>query len=473
MTGDIRPASDRPVIISLSDDIEVSPGLIEYCQTRYAREWKRYERLEQYYMTENAIAGRVLGDNTKPNNRIAHAFARYITCIATAYFLGNGIKIECEDPEYQTLLENHYKSCMSDVKHYEEAKSMSKCGKSYELLYYDKDGMPRTAAIDPGNIIPIYGQDTDRFLTAAIRIYETKTLVGSTERTIWHADVYTYDRVFSYEKRGGFISKWRYVSERNHGFSDVPIIVRWNNTDQKGDYEDVLPQIDAYDRAQSDTANDLDYFTDAYLAVTGAEEIVSEESEGDGSMDPAKSIRTMKQERVLLLPEGGDVKFVTKNIADTPTENYKNRIYRDLFFLSLVPNLTDESFAGNLSGVAMKYKLFGIEELAAEKEKYFTSSETKKIRLITEYLNARNGTEYDWRTVKLSFDRSNIANLLEVSQIINNLRGMLSDETLIGMWPEVKDAAEELKKRVDEKASAENDMFPANIEAMLSDGTGQ
>ena len=70
--------------------------------------------------------------------------------------------------------------------------------------------------------------------------------------------------------------------------------------------------------------------------------------------------------------------------------------------------------------------------------------------------------------MKLSFDRSNIANLLETSQIINNLRGLLSDETLIGMWPEIKDASDELQRRLDERARAENDEFPSNVEALLT-----
>ena len=34
-----------------------------------------------------------------------------------------------------------------------------------------------------------------------------------------------------------------------------------------GDYEDVIPLIDAYDKAQSDTGNDMEYFTDAYLCI--------------------------------------------------------------------------------------------------------------------------------------------------------------------------------------------------------------
>lgn len=348
---------------------------------------------------------------------------------------------------------------------YEEAKGMSKFGRAFELLYIDRDGNDRTASIQPSDMIPVYGEGIDRFLIFVIYLYKTVKIVGGIETAIEHADVYTADRVYTYERRAGTASRWMRTGDYAHGYSDVPVIVRWNSTDQKGDYEDVIPQIDAYDRAQSDTANDLDYFTDAYLAITGAEEI---SLDGETNEDPATSLRTMREERLLLLPDGGDVKFVTKNIADTPTENYKNRVYRDLFFLALVPNLTDESFAGNLSGVAMKYKLFGIEELATEKQKYFTSSEMKKIRLLTEHLNARRGTAYDWRTVKLSFDRSNIANLLETSQIINNLRGLLSDETLIGMWPEIKDASDELQRRLDERARAENDEFPSNVEALLT-----
>ncbi|MPM96714.1 hypothetical protein SDC9_143879 [bioreactor metagenome] len=140
--------------------------------------------------------------------------------------------------------------------------------------------------------------------------------------------------------------------------------------------------------------------------------------------------------------------------------------------MALVPNLTDESFAGNLSGVATKYKLFGLEQLATEKEKYFTSAELKKLRLMTEYLNILHGTSFDWRMLELEFDRSSIANLYEIAQIINLLRGLLSDETLIGMWPEIKNAADELERRLKEQARAENIELPPDLEKRLSDDDG-
>ena len=37
----------------------------------------------------------------------------------------------------------------------------------------------------------------------------------------------------------------------------------------------------------------------------------------------------------------------------------------------MVPKLTDQDFAGQASGVAIKYKLLGFEQLALVKERYF------------------------------------------------------------------------------------------------------
>lgn len=91
-----------------------------------------------------------------------------------------------------------------------------------------------------------------------------------------------------------------------------------------------------------------------------------------------------------------------------------------------------------------------------EKEAYFTSSELKKVRLLTDYLNIRNGTNWDWKDVKLRFDRSAVANTLETAQIINYLRDVLSDKTLVGMWPEVEDAAGELAQKQMEQERLEN-----------------
>lgn len=475
MRGDIRPLRARPISIYMQENVPVTAQLVEHCERVYRRELRRYAYLEKYYMAENEISNRPAEDDSKPNNKIVHAFAQYITKIATAYFMGLGMRIKCGDDGYRDALADLISANLTDVKHFEEAKDMSKFGRSYELQYINEEGAYKTRFLPANEVRPIYGQGTDGFLVAAIWRFTREEFNGIRLVRIDYANVYTKTEVYEFT-RNHTVGAWRLIDRYPHMFSDVPVIVRWNNTEQKGDYEDIITLIDAYDRAQSDTANDLDYFTDAYLAITGAEDIVTDGEDGGETTEAAgtpaeKTVRTLKRERVFIFPEGGDAKFVTKVINDTATENYKSRIYKDLFFLAMVPNLTDESFSGNLSGVAIKYKLFGLEELAAEKEKYFTSSELKKLRFMTEYINIMRGTSFDWRTLELSFDRSSISNQLELAQIINYLRGLLSDETLIGMWPEVENAIKELEKRAAEKAKNENDDFPPDVEARIANDT--
>jgi len=49
----------------------------------------------------------------------------------------------------------------------------------------------------------------------------------------------------------------------------VPIAIFENNEDQMGDFEKVIDLIDAYDKMESDSLNDFEYFVDAYLALYG------------------------------------------------------------------------------------------------------------------------------------------------------------------------------------------------------------
>ena len=61
------------------------------------------------------------------------------------------------------------------------------------------------------------------------------------------------------------------------------------------------------------------------------------------------------------LDDGGDVQWLLKQVDDTAMENFKNRLREDIHTMSHVPHLCDESFGGNLSGVAIAYKLWGLE----------------------------------------------------------------------------------------------------------------
>jgi SPP1 family phage portal protein len=458
VNGDIKNRVSSPERIKLADDISVTPEVIDYCLKKFRRHQRRLSVLEKYYQNETAIQGRVMEDPEKPNNKISHSFSKYITKIATAYFMGYGVKYEVDSPDeayktaYKQALDDILDSNMTKIKHFEEAKEMSKRGISYELLFIDPLGRLRTQYYQADEMIPVFSQTPANFLTMVLRPY-TLTSIDGRSNDVEYVDVYTRLYVYNFVRRRG--GQWQLQEKFSHNFSDVPVIIRMNNAELKGDYEDVIPQIDTYDKAVSDTSNNLDYFSDAYLVFEGIDDLNAEDDDGN-ELSASDSAKVMKENRTIFAPTGCKPGFITKDADDTAAENHKNRTFKDIFFLSQVPNLTDEEFAGNLSGVAIKYKLFGLEELSIEKETYFRSSETKKVRLITEYVNALQNTKYDWRDVKLSFDRSAVANTYEAAQTINLLRDILSDRTLIGMYPEIDNPDEELKQRQKEQAEAEN-----------------
>ena len=462
MTGDIRNRVQLPRRVRLADGTEVTGAVIDYCLRQQIGTQARHRMLERYYNNQTAIQSRRAEDPDKPNNRISHSFAKYITKVATAYFMGYGIRYDIKDDGYRAALDEVLDSNMAKIRHFEEAKEMSKHGVSYELLYIDPDGRLRFQQFGADEIIPVYSESLGNFLVMALRPYETSDIVRS--RKTKYVEVYTRQYVETWRRAGG---GWKLEERFSHNFSDVPVIVRFNNAELRGDYEDVIPQIDAYDKAQSDTANDLDYFTDAYLVLEGIDDLNAVDENGD-DVPLAESAKIMKKNRVIYTPPNSKAECITKDSNDTTSETFKKRCYKDIFFISQVPNLTDEEFAGNLSGVAIKYKLFGLEELSIEKETYFTSSETKKLRLITEYLNTLKGAGYDYKEVTLTFDRSAVANTYEIAQIISLLQDTLSEETLISMVPEVEDVAVELKRKQKEREEKENLFLPPDDD---EDGT--
>lgn len=441
--------------IELPENTIVDNTLINYCFDAYKDCFNQFETMEKYFRNENDINNRTMSDSTLPNNKIAHAFAKYICVVATAYFMGNGVKYD-SDTEYidkinEVLTDNYF-----DTQNYEEAKEMSKKGLSYELLYINLEGKLKSKFLKADGVIPVYSSSIENFLSFVLRFYS----VNKVDKTYdFFVEVYTKSEIIKFKLSS--VGSWIEIERRPHMFSDVPIIIRRNNEEAKGDFEDEKTLIDAYDRSQSDTLNDLDSFTEAYLVVKGVEEIV-EEVNTEETLTQRNAC--LKEKRTLYFPDGnGDASFLIKEVNDTATENFKTRIYKDIFFLSMVPNLTDENFSGNLAGVAQKYKLFGLEALTDEKEKYWKSAERKKLKFITQYINIRHNTDYDWKTIDISFDRSQIANLLEISEIMNNLRELLSQETIVGMYPEVESVSDELERIKKEKEEAEKTAVPDGI----------
>lgn len=424
-----------------------------------SRELPQFQEKERYYRVQTKILNRSMTEG-KPNNKLAHGFCRYITNMATSYFAGKPVRYVftggSEAEEYKSAVKSVFKDNYINSLNFEVSKEASKKGIGFYLIFSNESSQLRIKKIEAEAMIPVYSPSLDEFLEAAVRIWSEYDIDGSLLAE--YADIYDKEYIYHYNREYGEIIYKECGEKEPHFMKDVPVIVVWNNEEQMGDYETILSLNDGYDNAQSDTANDADYFTDAYLCIAGAsgglEDALTGEEEDDGE---EKAARNLRKHRILFLDEKGQAQWLTKNVNDAANENYKARLYRDIFFLSQVPALTDESFSGNLSGIAIKYKMTGLEELAIMKENKMQAAQTKMLRIITDFLNTKMNKNWDPDMVEQKYDRNFVENVSDVITDVRNLEGIVSRETQIDMLPMniVADTSAELSRQWKEAVDAE------------------
>ncbi len=411
----------------------------------------RFNELEKYYYNENPINNRRVSDG-KPNNKIAHAFPRYISNMAAGYFMGKGVNATSDNDQYlsdlQAVLNEEYQRDIN----MELSKEMSIKGIAFELLFVNEIGKLKTVQLNTQEVIPIFSENVDEYLECAIRLYSKRSATSG--NIIQYADLYTNKEVITYANAN---DKAVRIASRLHNLSDVPIVIYANNKELKGDFEDVVTLVDAYDKAQSDTANDSEYFADAYLVLIGAGDGLigdiddADDADGDADQQIKKRMATLRRERIMHLDEKGQAEWLTKNVNDNVTENYKNRLYSDIFFLSQVPALSDEHFSQNLSGVAIKYKLIGLEELAVVKENKYKAAIRKKYKIVTTYINGSSNKQYDVGELKFVFERNIIENQVETIDMVAKLEGIVSKETQLSRLPFVDDTTAEYQRIINDR----------------------
>ena len=194
-----------------------------------------------------------------------------------------------------------------------------------------------------------------------------------------------------------------------HYWHGVPVIEYRNNDERMGDYESVIPMIDAYNRVQSNTANMYQYNDDAIMVLSHMGAATSND------------IVQIKEEGAISLANGGSISWLLKDVKDEGLEHYKDRLTRDIHALCGVPRLSDEQFAGNLSGVAIAYKLWGLEQVTAIKERKFKRGLQRRVELITNMLRNQSGAAYDYRDIDIQFRRNQPQNLPELADVVTKL----------------------------------------------------
>ena len=418
----MRYCRNKEVPVFITNKDELSTSDIITLMYEIEKFDNKYKTNSDYYYGKHAILNRTFDDASKPNNKVVTNIPKYITQVRTGYFSSAPMSMDSINESYisdvRTILDNNdFKHIFSQLDTY-----CSIYGHAFLVMYLDDNSEIRIRPQKPTEWIMVYDNSLEQKPKFAIRYY--CWLDDIDNQQMYDIELWTDKEIIVYE---GSPMTLQEVSRRDHYFGRLPVIEFMENESRHGAYEDVINLIDCYELMLSDTANTVSYFSDCYLILEGMDQTDPEE------------IEQMKNNRILLIPEGTSASFLQKNINETYNENLIKRLQEQIFVVACTPLLSDSSFSSNSSGVAIQFKLYSMEKSIQNKENIFNAGFNKMFELIKTILNIRGATYTEEDKILLTFTRSLPLDLTSLADSISKLRGVVSNKTLMSQLDFVTD----------------------------------
>lgn len=445
------------------DEKNLDKGIILDLVRKHEGMVGRMLKNKQYYDGHHAIEGRTR-ENDAPNARVVCNHAKDISDTATGYFMGNPITYSNSgDQDIDPLLTAFDEANVDDVDA-DNALDMSIYGVGYEYVYAKEgEATPTSKNISPLSTFIVVDDSIEENELCGVYYYKKKNSVENSYTYVATVSTAHYTYAINIETSGadanGQLPKhqepWPVTEEPvEHFFGEPQIIEYLNNKEGIGDFEQQIPLIDAYNILMSDRINDKEQFIDAVLVLYGA-------LMGDDEEETSEAVKQLRKEKLLELPLDAKAEYLIRQMDENGAEVLRKALKEDIYNFSHVPNFMDENFAGNVSGVAMEYKLLGLEMITKVKERNYKKGLRKRIRLYCNFLGMK-AILLEAGSIMATFSRALPKNLQELAQIVANLQNNVSAKTLLKLLPFVEDPdyeIEEVQKEKDEEVKRQQELF--------------
>ena len=384
------------------------------------------EKYKNYYDGIQTILQKSYADPSKPCNRLVINYCKNIVDSYCGYLATPGHISYRSDEDIEEIMDtlryNDYQT--EDNKFLENALIY---GVAAELMYIDAVGKTRFRTIDPTSCFGVYDDSLTGDLMYFVRMYKQNEWDDS---ITYNVDVYD-DSLVKHYTMSGMNGALTFIGEEQHYFSQCPANI-FILPGEKSIFDCVMSLQDGANELLSGEVDDYAAFCDAYLTLEGV----------DAEHD---DIAQMKENRVLLLPVGAKAAWLTKNANDAQVENILNRIERNIYKVSQCVDFSSESFTGGVSsGVAIRFKLSGMETLAGKIEGAMKQALQRRIEIISGIAALKLGEEV-FRDIQIDFKRNIPEDVATVINMVNALKGTVSDATLLGQLDFIQDVNAEIE----------------------------
>ncbi|WP_416144915.1 phage portal protein [Planococcus koreensis] len=387
----------------------------------------------------------------KVNNQLNNAYDADIVDTKIGYLFGHPISydVDKKNAAMKQEIEDFLLRNNAEDADAECGKTAAICGQTARLAYIDRQGKERIKNLDPWEAVFI-GEEIHE-PDYSLRYFN----IGDVQ----HAEFYDETDIYFFTRQNG--SRFDLQNIQPHMFEFNPLFGIANNKELKADAEKVLALIDAYDRTLSDASNEIEQYRLAYLILKGmgADEDTLADLKKSGVFE--------------LFGENDDVKYLTKDINDQMIENHLDRLEDNILKFAKSVNFSDEAFGGNITGIAMRFKLLALENKCITMERKFVSALRYQFKVLFSAWKKRKGFNGDdYLKVFYVFKRNLPANILDEGQSTQALKGNVSERTRLSLLSFVDDVEYEIKQ-MEEDALRLGEVLPDLEEDAWGDNSQQ
>lgn len=411
----------------LNKNVELNPALLGKMLQRFHTDVEpRLRKYKDYYDGVQAILQKVYADPSKPCNKTVINYCRNIVNSYAGYMATPGHISYRSDEDIEDIMNilryNDYQA--------EDANFLTDAlvyGTAAELMYVDDYGKTRFQLINPLQCFGVYDDGLSADLIYFVRFYQVNDW---DDNDTYFVDVYNGTNMKRYQMTG-LNGQLSFIEEQPHYFRQCPANIFYM-PDEQSIFDCVMGLQDSVNELLSAEIDDYSAFCDAYLVIEGAE------------LD-AETAAEMRQNRIIQLPEGAKASWLTKNAQDAQVENVLARIHDSIYRIAQCPDFSSESFVGGVSsGIAIQYRLTGMENRAGIIEGAMKKALQRRVEIICGLVSLSLG-ESVFRDIQIDFKRNIPADEANTINLVNALKGTVSDATLLGQLDFITDVNAELE----------------------------
>lgn len=419
----------------INTETELNVELLQKMINRFVIDKQpKLEKYKNYFDGIQKILKKSYSDESKPCNKTVINYCRNIVCSYTGFIATPGYISYSSSDDIEEIMNilryNDFQS--ADNRLLEDALIY---GVANELMYIDNAGQVRFRLINPMNCFGIYDDSLTNDLLYFVRMYKESEWDNTDTYLV---DVYS-DYDIKHYKMVGMNGYLTFVGEEPHFFNQCPANILMM-PDEKSIFDCVMSLQDSVNEIISCEIDEFSQFADAYIYFEGADFDIEE-------------MKQMREARGFMLPSGASVGYLTKAINDTQIENVLKRLQDSIYRIAQCPDFSSENFVGGVSsGVSIRFKLSGMEHKAGSIEAEMKKALQRRIEIICGIASLKYGEEV-FRDINIDFKRNIPEDITATIQLVNTLKGSVSDATLLSQLPFIDDVNAELEALQEQKSA--------------------